>query len=147
MRKHKSHAHSDCSCCRDWQLVITCELLRRQTRVKCLPQEDIKAQCKATLKVTTLAGRVRWFRRIGEGGGAQSLAAVTWSALGLSLLPNTARVSEYRCISSLPAGYRNMLRGLAHGMPYPLHCRFHLLSLGIDDVTSTCAVTPADLAA
>ncbi len=56
----------------------------------CWRQEDLKAQCKATMKVTTLAGRVRWFKRIGEGGGAP-YAALTCSAVGLGLLSITAR--------------------------------------------------------
>ena len=37
------------------------------------------------MKVTTLAGRVRWFKRIGEGGGAP-YAALTCSAVVLGLL-------------------------------------------------------------
>ena len=40
--------------------------------LRCRLQDKLKAQCKATQKVMTLAGRVRWFRRIGENNGARS---------------------------------------------------------------------------
>jgi len=63
------------------------------------------------MKVTTLAGRVRWFKRIGEGGGTQSFACSDPS-LGLSMAWKSPRHSTIRCKEGLLFGVSSP--GLMH---------------------------------